>query len=575
MKWTEEEEEKRNFTATKDRLVEEESRRRSGDFYTPAVWAHEAHKMLDAELGPDWREEWVTWDCACGTSNLTRDYAFSELYLSTLFQDDVDTIESMGYNPGSTKFQFDFLNDPFPGQEDLVSQFQGQRSKIPAALQTALEEGKKMVFLINPPFGTAQAGTGMGTNKDGVSSTVLKDSMDLGGANQQLYAQFMFRITELVEKYDLEDAVFALYSVPLFLSGSSFKKFREYFYQKWEFKNGFLFRADEFNGTSSSWGVSHTFWRKGEENNIDFDLTLKKRDEHGIVQKEGTKNFYYPTKNAKKWIKAPRKMWWGKGSKDGPQFTSAIVLKGGTGKNINGDLGNMLCNSNNVAEAPTGTALFSGPFAYAKRGLVNIFPQNFRRCLALFTARKTVKSNWINQKDEYCAPNENHPEYEQWVNDCHVYSLFHSSSQQSSLRDIDYGGKKWDIENEFFWMSSDEMKDLADQYGFDEMYQDAVTFGSSDRYMYEQLEGMKLSEDAQELLDEARSLVRDSMEMRVTAFYEKPEQHLQAWDAGWYQIRNGILKDYYPERYEAFGIKYRALEDRLRESVYKFGFLRS
>ncbi|MFO7885889.1 MAG: hypothetical protein R6U68_13815, partial [Desulfobacteraceae bacterium] len=66
---------------------------------------------------------------------------------STLYEDDVRTIQQMGYNPNGEAFQFDFLNDPLPGQDLFAPEF-------PAGLMRALQEGRKMVFLINPPFAT-------------------------------------------------------------------------------------------------------------------------------------------------------------------------------------------------------------------------------------------------------------------------------------------------------------------------------------------------------------------------------------------------------------------------------------
>jgi hypothetical protein len=50
--------------------------------------------------------------------------------------------------------------------------------------------------------------------------------------------------------------------------------------------------------------------------------------------------------------------------------------------------------------------------------------------------------------------------------------------------------------------------------------------------------------------------------------------HLQAWDAGWYQIRNGILKDQFKEDYKAFTDLYKSFADRLRPMVYELGFLK-
>lgn len=53
-------------------------RRRTGVFYTPQIWADYAQKMIGEQFGEDWRENYIVWDCCCGTANLTRGYKFKE-----------------------------------------------------------------------------------------------------------------------------------------------------------------------------------------------------------------------------------------------------------------------------------------------------------------------------------------------------------------------------------------------------------------------------------------------------------------------------------------------------------------
>lgn len=101
--------EKREITAIADRLIEETKRRFHGDFWTPTIWADKAQEVLERQFGSDYRENFVVWDCCCGSKNLTRDYAFKELYLSTLHQSELDL--SKVYNPKACTFQMDFLND--------------------------------------------------------------------------------------------------------------------------------------------------------------------------------------------------------------------------------------------------------------------------------------------------------------------------------------------------------------------------------------------------------------------------------------------------------------------------------
>ena len=95
---------------------------------------------------------------------------------------------------------------------------------------------------------------------------------------------------------------------------------------------------------------------------------------------------------------------------------------------------------------------------------LNIGKQNFDRVISLFTARKLITGSyatWINCKDEYMIPNTEHPDYAQWQADCIVHSLFNTASNQSSLRNIEYNGKTWNIFNEFFWMSREDIYELA------------------------------------------------------------------------------------------------------------------
>ena len=119
--------EKEHFTALVDRLVEDSVRRRKGEFFTPTLFVNEAHKYIEKAFGQDWREKYIVWDCCAGTANLTRDYKFKELYMSTVEQSDIDTIDQMGYNPDAIKFQYDFLNDGVGDEIDMFDESSSAR----------------------------------------------------------------------------------------------------------------------------------------------------------------------------------------------------------------------------------------------------------------------------------------------------------------------------------------------------------------------------------------------------------------------------------------------------------------
>ena len=189
----------------------------------------------------------------------------------------------------------------------------------------------------------------------------------------------------------------------------------------------------------------------------------------------------------------------------------------------------------------------------------------------MFSARKLIEKNWVNSKDEYLAPNTEHPAYNEFVNDSLIYSLFHSSSNQSSLRNVDYKGKKWDIKNEFFWLSNKEIENLSNTNGFTQTYNDART--SKERYVYNKLQTITLSDEAQAVLDKASDIVRNTFKYRELFNQEHPEYQIMNWDCGFYQIK-ALAKEYAKSDYEEFVKLFKELENKMRPMVYTLGFLK-
>lgn len=281
--------EKEELTALADRLIDDVTRRRKGEFFTPTIWVDEAHKMLSESFGEDWKERFVVWDCAAGTLNLTRDYRFKELYCSTINAADLETARQAGYNPEATLFQFDFLNDPI--------------EKVPEGLQKAIAEGREILFLINPPYGTAnEMSTEVGASKTAIATETIvnRRMVDWGAASQQLYAQFFYRIWEMSQG----NISIGVYAKSLYKSGPSYKTFREKFYTKFRYVDGMLFNAAHFDGTSDAWGVDFSIWQPGAEDRDSLKLTVKDSSIDGVVDIEDKTIYNLDGKiNASKWIK--------------------------------------------------------------------------------------------------------------------------------------------------------------------------------------------------------------------------------------------------------------------------------
>jgi hypothetical protein len=558
--------EKEKFTGFVDRLVEDTTRRRKGEFFTPTLFVDEAHKYIAKAFGEDWKDEYVVWDCAAGTGNLTRDYKFKELYISTLEQSDIDTMNQMGYNPEAVKFQYDFLNDGVG--EDMFDE-----SAMPEGLVEAIESGKKVLFFINPPYATANnAGTKDGDHKAGVAKTKMGEEMKAAGwgaCAQNLYAQFLYRIWKF--KRLNPSVCIAIFCPPLFLSGGSYKAFREKFLDAFGYENGFLFQASHFSDVAQNWGIGFTLWGKSN-NKIVFEHNLVDVNEFAI-ERHGEKSVYNMDKEyaCSQWVREEIKS---KKTFDAPQIASATKIKqDGRGRSIEKHIGYFGSNGNSVYDNPSYVFLLSECSSRAN-GL-SVVPENFHKVTTLFAARRMIQPDWMNCKDEYLAPNESHPAWNQFVTDSIVYSLFNNSSQQSGLRRIDYKGKQWDIKNEFFWLSSKEIAELADEASYDNLYKDAKT--ASERFVYKKLfeEGIydKLSPDAKAVLDAATGLLKKSIKMRAIMSDAHPEYHLDSFDAGYAQLKL-VWKEYFKDEFEAFRKLYKDFEDRLRPLVYELGFLK-
>ena len=554
-----------------DRLIVDADRRNSGDFWTPTMFVDYAHDMISKKLGEDWKEKYVVWDNCCGSLNLTRDYKFGKLYCSTLYQSELNI--GTDYNPEATKFQFDFLNDEIVGKNSLLGVY---NDKLPKGLKDALINNKPIVFFINPPYATSANKMGVdASSKKGVAKTMINEQMlkdKIGASSQNLYAQFLYRILMIKREFNLTNCHIAIFSPTLFLSGPSWEKFRTVYLNEFTFDSGVQFKASHFADCSDSWGISFSIWHNGEtfeKNNFNYTLI---DNENGEIVEVGNKVIYNidGLKTASDWCKEPIKkiktfetINCSSGIKIRPEMSD------NRGTNFEGSFGYFLNAGNNVDMNTQKVSLFT--MAYGNGNGHGINTDNFDRCTALFSARKLIEKNWVNSKDEYLAPNTEHPAYNEFVNDSLIYSLFHSSSNQSSLRNVDYKGKKWDIKNEFFWLSNKEIENLSNTNGFTQTYNDART--SKERYVYNKLQTITLSAEAQDVLDKASDIVRNTFKYRELFNQEHPEYQINNWDCGWYQIK-ALAKEYAKSDYEEFVKLYKKLADKMRPMVYTLGFLK-
>lgn len=546
----------------KDRLIEDTERRYNGEFFTPTIWCNEAHKEIGKVVGKDWRNKYIVWDCAWGTGNLTRDFDFSKLICSTLREEDLSIGER--YNRNSIKFQFDFLNDEI--DEDNIN--------LPKDVEDTLKRDKNIIFFINPPFGEASNGKSeFKKTKSRISETKIKKRMikdGLRNCSQQLYAQFLYRFIKIKQKYRLENMYICIFAPTLYLTGPRFDIFRKIFLKEFSFESGFIFNASNFSDVSSQWEVSFSIWKAGEEiNKNEFKYSIKEIGLNGKVKEINMKTIYNVPKSfrANNWIKTI----------SNNEKIDTIMLKSGINidniikKKYNDTLAFFMNDSNNVYANTKGVYILSCP---VKRHIktTEINKHNLEDCCSLFAARRLIKSNWINQKEEYMIPDKENEYYKEWIGESLILTLFDNSAMQTSLRNICVNGKTFNIENQLFFMSNYELKKLSDENMNFEVYEDCKLF-KNERYMYTKLKNLNLSNEATAVLDEAKKLIILSFKYRKEFNFKYPEYNINTWDAGWYQIKE-VLNIYMKYELNVFNKKLDILKEKMEPKVYELGFLK-
>lgn len=540
--------EKNKFAEIADRLIEDTNRRNNGDFWTPTLWVDYAHKMISEQLGENWKDEYVVWDNCCGSKNLTRDYRFKELYCSTLFESELEI--GKRYNSEANSFQFDFLND----SED----------KLPAGLLEAFKQNKKIVFLLNPPYGKA---TGAGGNLSaGSSDTKVKEYMQNEGIEgSEFIKQFLWRIADIRRKWNLTNCYIACFTNPSWLIKPQSEKFRKLFLNNFSYMDGMMFQASEFADVSSLWGITFNMWKSGvEENKNDFIHKLCRSTDNGDIEYFDNKIIYNFD---------------GLNVKTTAQYITENLGKKQHGKVIVCDdiktlsysqysakiFCDYICTITNPGNDIQQNNLVCIRNLYPKSGggILQCTKANFEQCALVYAIRSLNNVNWINCKDMY---NMNNEPTEEFQNDSIVYSMFGNYCCGICL---DNGAR---LKNEFFWMSKSEIEELANEYNLDSIYNDVRT--SNERFVYEKLQTITLSTEAQAVLDKANELVRSSFKYRELFSEEHPEYQLdKCWDAGWYQIK-ALAKQFCPKKLEEFKVAYKTLADKMRPMVYELGFLK-
>ncbi len=375
-----------------DLLVPQDVRERKGAFFTPQKWVELSQEYLAMELGENWQDEYVIWDCCAGTGNmesgLTNKY---KVWASTLDQQDVDVMHERIKNGAnlldSHVFQFDFLNDSF--------------DKLPEGLRDIVndpEKRKKLVIYINPPYkehSDAKQISHSGKNMSGVAKETMiyrKSQTEIGTAARELFAQFLYRI-----KSELSGCVVGQFSTLKALQASNFIKFRA-FLKATLSKKCFVVPANTFDNVRGAFPIGFFIWKVGGEESFSHIVAdVYERDGHFCGNKQIWS--YDGSGYVIKWLRQFH-------DKQGVEVAYLRML--GTDMQHNKDV--FVCNKlskNDIEEC-----------LYTKITAKNIF----ETCV-YYSIRHVVEESWLNDRDQFLYPNGGEVDSEFKTN-CLIFALF-------------------------------------------------------------------------------------------------------------------------------------------------------
>ncbi|EPP5933154.1 hypothetical protein ACUTYU_000936 [Campylobacter upsaliensis] len=410
----------------RDLLVPSDIRERKGAFFTPQTWVSKAQSYLEKALGENYQSEYYIWDLAAGTGNLLTNLTESHrLYASTLDKADVEIMQELSSKNAlhllpKHIFQFDFLNDEFfdkPCEKHTKNGLNSKcpnciESKLPKSLQEILkndEKRKKLIIFINPPYAetaTKRVNEKNRKNKVGVSftETRLDYSNEIGIATKELFAQFMIRIYK-----EINGCILAQFSKLKIVQGPNFAKFRNVF--KANFLKGFIAPADTFDNVKGQFPIGFTIWDTGVYEKI---TKIKTQIFNEVGSMIGTKAFHSYTESTfiTDWYRQYHTR------KISDENLGAIGLYGSDFQH------------NNFIR-------ITNPNQHPNRWTF-ITPNNLIPTSIYFSVRHCIKATWINDRDQFLAPNAKWEKDTEFHSDCLAFMLFHGQNRITCKEGINH-----------------------------------------------------------------------------------------------------------------------------------------
>lgn len=499
----------------------------------------------------------------CGSGNLMRTAKHdpSKLFLSSLQEEDIVTINNTPEYDGVTAFQLDFLN-----RLDYDSINTDFLDHLPERLKEIIVNDEPLIFFMNPPYKSGCAKT----------TDVGRYMCDTGLSQSayDLFYQFCWRVMHFVDMFNLTNTYYCVFGPLTFFSGTKAQALYKEFQKCFEFVDGMCIPAQDFSGTSESidWGIGCTLWksRGGYDDSIQSKgvlLEKKMLGADGSVNGGERTLYTAPRKKIEDWMQPKDVLFY----REAPLATSHLTFKDSeagskiaphSGKIADNALGTLMLDST-LARGNSYSAILSLPSTIQ---FMNITEENFWRCVASFSFRNCVNADWSDSRKWQSAPDTSIEGYDKWLMNSLGLFLCELKSMQTGLRDIQWCGDIIDVPNRLHCVSAEETKaNCTDSV----ILEDLEKHAPQNQFILEQIEKARgyWYPEVADLFDWCKSYIIYSLNERSKVNYDGSTN---AWDAGLAQLRSTLWDD--SLSHDLFK-KLSVVRDILSKDAGKFGFL--
>lgn len=536
----------------RDSLLPLDERSFKGAFYTPLHIVDKAYELLAETLGENWQKNYIVWDMCCGVGNLEVKHSnHRNIFMSTLDEEDIAVMTASRTCVAATKFQYDYLNDDVTdnGEIDyLIS------NKTPSSLRQAIEDAKeqkkgakKILVLINPPYGETGSGIGRGdANKKGIERSNININMDFGYASKELFVQFLTRIQK-----ELPTATVGIFSTLKYVTAPNFEKFRENW--KAQYLGGFVVHSKAFDGIKGDFPVGFFIWDTASKKTI-TSIRSKALNKAGELVGEKVFSNRPISTYLNKWITQPKT-----NNELALPLSNAFSISRNPRlkKSSDGMIGYLYASNNDLQHAGQETLIASSIYTGGNGGGLYINAENLLHVAVVFTVRLLIPHTWLNHNDQFLQPSR--PLTDEFKGDCLVYMLFSGKNLTAGCGDLEWNNRKWTLVNHFIPFTESDI---------------GATRRFESNFMSAYISNLALSAEAKAVMTQGKIIWKKyystQFEKRI-----RDEFKLNRPDAGWYQVRRSLKANEENENtdFSSFEEAYQSLSLKLKPKVFEFGFL--